>query len=210
MAGLAFAIVAICQYFYPPDTSSPKETTNWVTPSPWLAELMTAMMWPLMTLLPASLVSPSSPFSLPGQLPNGRVQAHDTSLINQICLTNRFEHFSHESPAASTAPGAHLTIERTWPLIARQSWRSATSAGLLSYTMGLLVHVSLVQMCKNDKALLDRVMGCSLFTTTVPTIVGISLAVYSQGRWSDWWGYYEQCVIPSSVSSQIKHAYTNA
>jgi hypothetical protein len=75
--------------------------------------------------------------------------------------------------------------------------------------MGLLVHVSLVQLYKNDKVLLDRVMGCSLYTTTVPTIMGISLAVYSQGRWSDWWGYYEQCVTPNSVCSQIDHAYTN-
>jgi hypothetical protein len=75
--------------------------------------------------------------------------------------------------------------------------------------MGLLVHVSLVQLYKNDKVLLDRVMGCSLYTTTVPTIMGISLAVYFQGRWSDWWGYYEQCVIPNSVISHITRAYAN-
>jgi len=75
--------------------------------------------------------------------------------------------------------------------------------------MGLVVHVSLVQVYKNDKALLDRVMGCSLYTTTVPTIMGISLAVYFQGRLSEWWGYYEQCVIPKPVISQIDHAYTN-
>jgi len=37
-------------------------------------------------------------------------------------------------------------------------------------------------------------------------MVGISLAVYSQGRWSDWWGYYEQCVMANSVFSQIGHA----
>ena len=75
--------------------------------------------------------------------------------------------------------------------------------------MGLLVHVSLVQLYKNDKALLDNILGCSLFTTTVPTIMGISLAVYSQGRWSDWWGYYEQCVMPKFFISQNDHANTN-
>jgi hypothetical protein len=151
--------------------------------------------------------SASSAFSLPRQLPGRRVQAH--SLIDQICLTNRYEHFSREFPAAPTAPGAHLTIERTWPLIANQSWRSATFAGLVLYITGLLVHVSLVQLYKDNKPLLDWVMGCSLFITTAPTIVGISLAVYFQGKWSDWWGYYEQCVIPNSVISQIRHAHTN-
>jgi len=83
--------------------------------------------------------------------------------------------------------------------VAKRDWRSATSAGLLSYTMGLLLHVSLVQLYKDDKALLDMVVGGCFFITTVPTIVGISLAVYLQGRWSDWWGYYEQYVMANSV-----------
>ena len=55
--GLAVTIAAVCQYFYPSDTSSPKETTKWVRPSPWLAELMGLCTWLLMTVLPASLVS---------------------------------------------------------------------------------------------------------------------------------------------------------
>jgi len=171
---------------------------------------MSVGMWPLITLFPAGLVSQFFLSSLCcGSSPAALYKPIDTSLIDQICLTNRFEHFSRELPAVSTAPGAHLSIERTWPFLASQSWRSATSAGLLSYTMGLVVHVSLVQLYKNDKALLDRVMGCSLYTTAVPTIMGISLAVYFQGRWSDWWGYYEQCVVTNSIISQMNHAYTN-
>lgn len=67
--------------------------------------------------------------------------------------------------------------------------------------MGLLVRVTLVQLYKDDKALLDKIQGCSPFITTAPTIMGISLAVYLQGRWSDWWGYYEQCVMANSVFS---------
>jgi len=59
MLGLVFTIVAVCEYFYPPDTTTPKEPTNRVMPSPWLAELMTMSMWPLMTVLPAGLVSQS-------------------------------------------------------------------------------------------------------------------------------------------------------
>ena len=59
MTGSVFAIVAICQHFYPPDTTTPKEPTNWVMPSPWLAELMTVFLWPLMIVLPAGLVSQS-------------------------------------------------------------------------------------------------------------------------------------------------------
>ena len=93
--------------------------------------------------------------------------------------------------------------------MAKRSWRSATFAGLLSYTLGLLVHSSLVQLYKDDKALLDKVQACNLSITTVPTIVGICLAVYFQGRWSDWWGYYEQYVMANSVFSQIDHADTN-
>jgi hypothetical protein len=137
------------------------------------------------------------------------MQARDTLLTNQICLTNRFEHFSRELPAGSTAPGAHLSIERTSPFIAKQGWRSATSAGLVSYITGLVVYVSLVQLYNDDKPMLDWIIGCGLFFTIAPTIVGISLAVYFQGRWSDWWGYYEQYVMPSSVFSQISHADAN-
>jgi hypothetical protein len=170
---------------------------------------MTVGMWPLMTLFPAGLVSQYFfSFLCRGSSTAAVYKLHDISLIDQICLTNRFEHFSREFPAASTAPGAHLTIERTWPLIANQSWRSATFAGLVSYITGLLVYVFLVQVYGDDKSAMDWISGCGLFTTTAPTIVGISLAVYFQGRWSDWWGYYEQYVLPSSVILQIDHAYT--
>jgi hypothetical protein len=65
MTGLVFAIVAVCQHFYPPHTSPSKETTKWVLPSPWLAELMGVCMWLLMTLLPASLVSQAAPVPSP-------------------------------------------------------------------------------------------------------------------------------------------------
>lgn len=57
MTGFVFAIVAVCQHFYPPDTTTPKEPTNRAMPSPWLAELMGVCVWFLMTLLPAGLVS---------------------------------------------------------------------------------------------------------------------------------------------------------
>lgn len=65
MLGLVFAIVAVCEYFYPRNTSPPKETTNWVMPSPWLLELMGGGMWLLMILCPAGLVSQSVPPSFP-------------------------------------------------------------------------------------------------------------------------------------------------
>jgi hypothetical protein len=60
---VVFVILAICQYFWPSDTDTgaPKEMTKLAQPSPWLAELMGLFLWPLITILPAGLVSLSFP-----------------------------------------------------------------------------------------------------------------------------------------------------
>jgi hypothetical protein len=53
--------------------------TNLAQPSPWLAELMGLFLWPLITILPAGLVSHSF-HSLPCQLHNEHEEAHETPL----------------------------------------------------------------------------------------------------------------------------------
>lgn len=54
--------------------------------------------------------------------------------------------------------------------------------------------------------MIDRVGACGYVFTTSSTILGICLAIYFQGRWSEWWGYYEQSVMPCFGFSLMGYA----
>jgi hypothetical protein len=175
-------ILPIINYFSPSDPAAPKKTTNFARPSPWLQELMCIFTWIWTAMMPAGLVSPVS----------------TTPLMSvQIDLTNRFERNTPVSLSeASPGPGEPVLVVRGHPVFppaAPGAPRfSLVKIGIASYTLALCILLWAGEVYKNDKQIIDMIVAGGSTLTFGLTLIGIAGGALAQGRWKEWWGYYEQ------------------